>query len=378
MYAVGIQNEPSFGQSYGSCVYDPVSMAAVIGVTGKRFEDNKISTKIIFPEDMGEVSINNQFVITLNNNALAKKYGHIFGVHQYNQDGVTPGSIASSTWSSLYKIAQRGATRPIWMTETSGFGAGVPAMEKMYTTIYSALKFGNISAWNWYDATDNDSDVEHASAFFVKKDGKQIFTKKGQAFRHYSKHIRPGAIMVEANCAADADILPLAFQDNFRNRLTIILINNDSVNSKTILLNFTDANSPKKFGGYRTSDKIDYQVMDSISASSSITLPPNCITTLVGNNSKPIISATENVESINRKYQLTVYPNPSKDGFYIRGNAAYSDIIEIKLLDLQGKELKTILYANDGNDSYINTENLRNGVYMLKYNNRFEKIVINK
>ena len=375
LYAVGIQNEPAFPQPYGSCVYSPEAMASVVGKVGARFDKENIKTKIIFPEDIGDVGRNNQYVISLNSNTAAKNYGHIFGVHQYNQDGVTPGSLAASTWTSLYKIAQRGAVRPVWMTETSGFGVGSQGMKKMYNALYTALKFGKVNAFNWYDATDGQ-ETENATSFFIKVNGKQQFTKKGQAFRHYSKYIRPESICVDATCSTDADVLPLAFQDNYRKRLTIILINNDSVNTKTVSLKFTDNTAPKKLLGYITSINEDWKKIDSINIDAVITLPPSSISTYIGNNSKPVITALFNADKERENNQLSVYPNPSKGSFYIQGGSLESEAIQIKLLSIDGQELKTIDYPNDGNPMMIGTETLPAGLYLIKYNNKYQRIAI--
>ncbi len=380
----GIQNEPAWGQPYGSCVYEyqgtyaGKSMASVIRVTGKRLEKEGLKTKIMFPEDIGDLSRLLQYVKATNADIEAKKYGEIIGIHQYSQDGVTPGSIAASAWSSMYKVSQLGMVRPVWMTETSGFGAGEHAMMKMASSLYTALKFGKVNAWNWYDATDNDSEIEHGSAFFVSKNGKQVFTKKGQAFRHYSKYIRPGAISVDASCPSDAAVLPLAFQDNYRKRLTVVLINYDSVNTKTVTLKFADNTAPKKLLGYRTSMTDDWKKIDSINIDAVITLPPNSISTYIGNNSKPVITGLFDNDNITNQNKLMVYPNPSQSGFYIQSNKTGEGALEVKLLTLQGAEMQSISYPNEGKEMYVNTETLPNGIYMLKYNNEYQKIVINK
>ena len=380
----GIQNEPAWGQPYGSCVYEyqgtyaGKAMASVIRVTGKRLEKEGVKTKIMFPEDIGDLSRFLQYVRAINADSEAKKYGEVIGIHQYNQDGVTPGSISASAWNSMYKVSQLGMVRPVWMTETSGFGTGEKAMMKMAGGLYTALKFGKVNAWNWYDATDNDSDIEHASAFFVNNNGKQVFTKKAQAFRHYSKYIRPGSISVEATCTSDEAVLPLAFQDNYRKRLTIILINYDSVNTKTVTLKFADNTAPKKLLGYRTSMTDDWKKIDSININAVITLPPNSISTYIGNDSKPVVTSLFSYDKSVVQNKLLVHPNPSQGGFYVHGNFDDASDIEIKLLNLQGQELQIISYPNNGNEMYVNTENLANGIYILNYQNQYQKVVVNR
>ena len=74
--------------------------------------------------------------------------------------------------------------------------------------------------------------------------------------------------------------------------------------------------------------------------------------------------------------KLQVYPNPSQGGFYIQGNKSSEGILEVKLLNLQGAEIQSINYSNDATEMYINTENLTNGIYMLKYNNQYQKVII--
>ena len=58
--------------------------------------------------------------------------------------------------------------------------------------------------------------------------------------------------------------------------------------------------------------------------------------------------------------ELTVYPNPSNDAFYIDGDIY--DIERIELIDLQGRILMTEFNVQGP----ISTFNLPNGIYLLK------------
>ncbi len=114
-------------------------------------------------------------------------------------------------------------------------------------------------------------------------------------------------------------------------------------------------------------------------SNSTIDIPANSIMTLVGDNSLPEIpTANEDAIAFESNLKLQVYPNPSQGGFYIQGNKLSEGVLKVKLLNLQGVEIQSINYPNDATEMYISTENLTNGIYMLKYNNQYQKVVVNK
>ncbi|TAH25823.1 MAG: T9SS C-terminal target domain-containing protein [Cytophagales bacterium] len=374
-HGVSIQNEPQFPQTYNSCIYNFNAMAATVKTVGKRLEKEKMNTKIMFPEDMGDVARNNQYVMAVNKDADALKYSDIFAVHQYNQDGVTSGTIGASQWEGLNKIANRGRKRQVWMTETSNFGTGVQGLRKMSSQLFTALKFGYVNAWIWLIACDNSGPDEDGYQFFVKKDGKQVWTKKGLAFKHYCKYIRPNSIMVDALSSAPNEVLSLAFQDNYRKRLTIVLVNNDSVNSKTVSLKFVGSGYPSKFLGFRTSSIEDFKNLDSLKATDIITLPPSSIATFIGNNSMPVITGVNDIEE-NNINKIVIYPNPSQNIINLIGKGLNEEHIEI--LDSQMKTIVLQSINFESNEAQVDISSLVNGIYFVKIKNQVKKIVVAK
>ncbi|HEX8545724.1 MAG TPA: T9SS type A sorting domain-containing protein [Cytophagaceae bacterium] len=370
-YAMGIQNEAAFPEPYGSCVYSSKALAGVVAKVDERFDKEGLSTKIIYPEDIGDLNRLGLFMKAVVSHPVAKKYSHILGVHQYTQDGVTPGSLGANAWTSINSLAGKSGG-PLWMTETSGFGVGVPGMMKMATQLYAALKFGKVSAWNWLSGTNAESETEDSTGFFVLSGGKQVFTKKANAFRHYSRHIRPGAISVQASCESDVDVLPLAFQDNYRKKLVVVLINVDPNVSKTVSLRFTTPGAPKKFLGYVSSATQDYQKIDSINSTATITLPPNSISTYIGNNSTPVVTATEG--TVSKTDHFEIYPNPANDRLTIQ--MVDSEIGTVELYDPQMKFISS--YKINNRESQIDLQSLPNGIYYLKIGNQVKKVVVSK
>jgi endonuclease I len=99
---------------------------------------------------------------------------------------------------------------------------------------------------------------------------------------------------------------------------------------------------------------------------------PDLVEYLWGNHVGDVWSQSLNVNANNLNY-VEVYPNPSKDGFYIKG---IKNKTSIDLISAEGRKIETkILYTN----SYINY-NLSSGIYLLKISSEgksaIKKIVI--
>lgn len=70
-------------------------------------------------------------------------------------------------------------------------------------------------------------------------------------------------------------------------------------------------------------------------------------------------------------YNLKIYPNPAKDGFYINAGEETS---EVSVYDLRGS---LVISDKAIGVSYIKTDFLQKGVYVVKINGRIEKLIIN-
>ena len=149
IYGLGIQNEPRFSQFYSSAVYDGNALRDLLKVVGKRFKDEGITTKLFLPEDVGYLQGVEGMIKPTLNDAEARQYADIVAVHGYDFDGITAASTSAQTWQTMYNWGA-GFNKPLWMTETSGFENNLEGAMKLAKAMYTALKYGNISAWLYW------------------------------------------------------------------------------------------------------------------------------------------------------------------------------------------------------------------------------------
>ena len=378
--ALNVQNEPVFAQPFSSCVYTPKSYAAAVGAVGAQLKDKGFATKMLFTEDISDASRYLQFVRAIVDNPKFAEYAGIAAIHSYAANAITPESSDAAAWKNLDKISRyKNANRPFWQTETSGYPDSHEGGMSMAKAIFTALKYGKVNAWVFLGMTRpvREAGSEHES--LVKVDGSK--SDRYYAAKHFYRYIRPGAVHVNT-IQTDNSVMSIAFQNDAKKTLTIVLINPDATKEQTIKLEGVQTSGmPIKFQKYMTTSSANQKVADmgSVNFGSTITLPANSVLTLVGEGSLPEAPmANDDAVATESNLKLQVYPNPSQNGFYIQGNKFGEGAVDVKLLTLQGAEIQNIKYPNDASEMYIQTDNLTNGIYMLKYNNQYQKIVMNK
>ena len=273
VYAMSLQNEPRFSQFYASCVYNGEALRNVIKVVGKRFKDEGLQTKIFMPEDVGWLDGVSSMVQPSLNDDSARAYTDIIAVHGYALDGVTANSPDAQTWQTMYGWgAQYG--KPLWMTETSGFSNDFAGAMDLAKALYTAISFGNVSAWLFWELSQQNVDAYSLMSSSGEK-SKRYFVSK-----NFYRYVRPGAHRISATTAEQTNIYPLAFKDDAENSETIILIN-DNATARAIKL--SGASLPQ-FQMYVTSETEDCKDDGAVNSNSTILLPANSITTLYKKN----------------------------------------------------------------------------------------------
>jgi glucuronoarabinoxylan endo-1,4-beta-xylanase len=273
-YAISPQNELAFDEPYASCLYTPEQYAKLVAVIGKKFQDAKVTTKILFPEDIGDHQRVMSYINGVLNDSDASQYAGIVAIHAYDTDGVTPSSPSAKTWGDIYTAASSHKL-PFWMTETSGYGIDMASALKMSQAMYVGLKFGHVNAWIFWEGSDTDGSPES----LTYGDTGQPAPIKFYAAKQFFRYIRPGAVSVDIT-ADDQDILPLAFQHNGDKTLTLVLINKGTTD-KTIKLNVSGS-GPTTYKSYRTSATEKCVDIGSVNSTDAIPLPSSSITTLQG------------------------------------------------------------------------------------------------
>lgn len=274
IYGLGIQNEPRFSQFYSSAVYDGNALRDLLKVVGKRFKDEGITTKLFLPEDVGYLQGVEGMIKPTLNDTEARQYADIVAVHGYDFDGITAASTSAQTWQTMYNWGA-GFNKPLWMTETSGFENNLEGAMKLAKAMYTALKYGNISAWvHWSLSTTTLNAYSLMSSAGEKS--KRYFVSK-----NFYRYIRPGAHRSEATTVEGNNVYPLAFQHSQENSTTIILIN-DASTGKPVKLAGTGL--PSQFSKFVTSSGDNAKDHGLVTSTDIILLPPNSVVTLYNKN----------------------------------------------------------------------------------------------
>lgn len=274
VYALSLQNEPRFSQYYASCVYNGDALRNVIKVVGKRFKDEGLQTKIFMPEDVGWLDGVSSMVQPILNDDFALAYTSIIAVHGYALDGVTANSPDAQTWQTMYSWgAQYG--KPLWMTETSGFSNDFKGAMDLAKAMYTAINFGNVSAWLFWELSQQNVDAYSLMSSSGDK-SKRYFVSK-----NFYRYVRPGAYKISATAAEQANIYPLAFKHDAENSETIVLIN-DNAAARTIKLSGNGL--PSQLNMYVTSETEDCKDDGIVNSSNAILLPANSVITLYKKN----------------------------------------------------------------------------------------------
>ncbi|WP_147206031.1 PKD domain-containing protein [Segetibacter aerophilus] len=275
VYALSLQNEPRFSQFYASCVHDGAALRDVIKVVGKRFRDEGIATKIFLPEDVGFLQGVESMVKPTLDDAQARQYASIVAVHGYDLNGVTVASPNAQTWQTMYNW---GAVhnKPLWMTETSGFKNDYYGAMALAKAMYTAIRFGNVSAWLfWSLSTTTLDDYSLMNSAGVK-------SKRYYVSKNFYRYIRPGAVRIDITAPEESKVYALAFQNTAQNSKTVVLINDNKETSKAVRL--SGAALPANFKMYVTTADDDTKDAGSVNTTDIVLLPPNSVVTLYKEN----------------------------------------------------------------------------------------------
>lgn len=275
VYALSLQNEPRFSQFYASAVYDGAALRDVIKVVGNRLRDEGLATKIFLPEDVGWLQgVENMLKPTLDD-AEARKYVSIVAVHGYDLDGITAGSANAQTWQTMYSWGAP-YNMPLWMTETSGYANNQDGAMALAKAMYTALKFGNVSAWLFWSLSTSRLD-EYSLMSSAGEKSKRYFVSK-----NFYRYIRPGVVRIDVAAPDNSKLFPLAFQHPTSGTTTIVIINDNKDVAKAIRL--TGSGLPAQFKKFVTSDADNTKDYGVINATDNILIPANSVVTLYKEN----------------------------------------------------------------------------------------------
>lgn len=269
LFGLGIQNEPRFSQSYQSCVYDGEALRDVVKAVGRRFKQEGIATRLFLPEDVGWLDgVKNMTLPTLAD-AEARSYVGMVATHGYALDGIAPASTDAATWQTMAGWGQP-YNLPLWMTETSGFKNSHEGAMALAKAMYTALRFGNVSAWVFWTISTGTLD-EYSLMNSQGDKSKRYYVSK-----QFYRYVRPGAVRVETS-TSDAFLLPLAF---VKDGLPTLVVSNIGTTDKAIRV--TGDGASAQYQVIRTSASENCKEGTVLKAGETVTIPAQGVLTLVG------------------------------------------------------------------------------------------------
>jgi glucuronoarabinoxylan endo-1,4-beta-xylanase len=270
VYALSLQNEPFFAQSFQSCVYNPRQYREVVRAVGRHFQEQGITTRLFGPEDVPEPARIAGYVSAACEDPQTRDMLEILAVHGYGDDGMGAANATAATWRQAFDIARRYNKR-LWMTETGGYADDWAGAMKLAEAIHTALKEGRVSAWVWWSLSE-----PKGSANGLTINGRP--TSRYFVSKNYYRHVRPGAVQV-ASESDDPDVLVTAFKHPRHNTLTLVLINR-SRQARAVTL--AAAGLPAQLRAYQTTSRLQCEEIGQMPSDRPVQLPPLSVTTLVG------------------------------------------------------------------------------------------------
>jgi len=266
-YAMSIQDEPSFKQTWESCVYTGTRYVETLKGVASVFRDEGLQTRFFGAEHM-DWAFPSEFERAVRMDPQALAYMHAWAVHGYEYDNeADTGSYAGSTPTQ----------KPLWRTsggtalDSANDWAG--AMSDGNDLMHF-LRESKGSAWTWFVIMGNSTGSDYPGYCLIHNGKPNAIYYVSS---HYFRYIRPGARQIGSS-SSDDSVRVVAFNHEQNQCISVVLLNRSSV-EKTVG-GITGSGGPTRFE--RVVSTADVKLTrDSVDASADIALPPNSITTLV-------------------------------------------------------------------------------------------------
>jgi glucuronoarabinoxylan endo-1,4-beta-xylanase len=268
---VSIQNEPDWKPTYESCDYTADDFINFLNAPGQI-----VGAQVAAPESLNFNQ--NMTNAILSNDSAASKIsivaGHIYG------GGLAKFPLAEQKkkeiWMTEYLLnlnsGNAGAAKWNTYSEAVKWGESI----KMLTTVHDAM----INNWNayvwWY--------LQRFYSFIGDGEegtGNGDVLKRGYAFSHFSKYIRPGFVRMGVDVPASSPLKMTAYKKDAQT--VIVIINPETYHVKSVQISGL---TPKSTTSYTTTETATLTKKTVVPTDNVIELDmaPNSVTTLVINN----------------------------------------------------------------------------------------------
>jgi O-glycosyl hydrolase len=240
LMALSPVNEPDYVASWDNVQFTPDELAKFIGENlGPTFKDRCPDVKIVTPDTASWPRVP-EYVTALF--AKAKDYVPVIATHPYTN---------SKESINLNYDEPRKNGKQFWETEWSQENmkgdTPDPSMTSaidMMNHIHDHLTIANMNAWNWWAIYISSDDLKGADTQKVRQNpaliqpdknmDKSYMFKRGYAFGHWSKFVRPGFKRIAATDHPTKAVLVEAYRDDSEH----IVLTAVNTGSSTVTQNF--------------------------------------------------------------------------------------------------------------------------------------------
>jgi glucuronoarabinoxylan endo-1,4-beta-xylanase len=240
LFALSPINEPDYVGSWDNAQFKPDELAKLIGDNiGPKLKERCPDVKIVAPDTASWPRVPEYTQALFDK---AKDYVAIIATHPY--------SNSSETLNLQYDEPAKNGKR-FWQTEWSQENMNGDTPDPTMTSaldmmrkMHDHLTIANMNAWSWwgiYISADSlkggDPNKLRQNPAFIQPDkdmGESYMFKRGYAFGHWSKFVRPGFRRIGATDHPTGGVLIEAYRDD-SNHLVLTAINS---NPKTVTQSF--------------------------------------------------------------------------------------------------------------------------------------------
>lgn len=292
IYAMSLQNEPLFSQSYNSCTYTRYSKAD--STPGTYYEAFKEVVQVFEDEGLGSMrwfgaedmtkfpERSFDYVRAILDDPTTAPYLTAVAAHGYS-DGVQSVTDPADDLKLWGYIKPHG--KEYWMTETGGGEWTWPlALDDTPSMLHNMLTYGHCSLVAFWQIAGGQVSGHELMDY-------DQHTKKSYSFMHYAKFIRPDAVRVDATPSDSDQVSVSAYYHPADSTMTIVLLNH-ATSEQTVPISLIDFDGTT-MAQYRTSGSDDFQQVADVTLSGnalSVTLPAQSVTTLVGDGASTTLA----------------------------------------------------------------------------------------
>jgi len=248
VYAISPQNEPYFNQSFNSSFYTAAEFTQMLNVVAPIIYEYFPNVYVFGAEAMlghehsnaiyGWNNLNMHFHRRILEGATPEAMRNFVFAHHGYYDGVYAQALEHHAilWAAEREMLNTHGQNSrdghrLWMTETSGYSnewlednPNRPGSLALAMAIQSALIYGDVSAWVWWQGSDIATGP-HGAYYELMRPGVNL--NKVAASQHFYRYIRPGAVRIDAQLNEPSrNLMASAFVHEELDNTVIVLVNN--------------------------------------------------------------------------------------------------------------------------------------------------------